>query len=43
MPYCKIMVAGIKDVGYINQEWQVDSTKFDFMCKIPTQTGYKIG
>jgi len=36
-------VVGIKDVGYINQEWQVDSTKFDFMCKIPTQTGYKIG
>jgi len=36
-------VAGIKDVGYINQEWQVYSTKFDFMCKIPTQTGYKVG
>jgi len=36
-------VVGIKDVGYINQEWQVDSTKFDFMCKIPTSTGYKVG
>lgn len=36
-------VVGIKDVGYINQEWQVDSTKFDFMCKIPTDNGYKIG
>jgi len=36
-------VVGIKDIGYINQEWQVDSTKFDFMCKIPTSTGYKVG
>ena len=38
-------VVGIKDVGYINQEWQVDSTKFDFMCRIPVndKNGYRVG
>jgi len=25
-------VSGIKDISYINEEWQVDATKFDFMC-----------
>ncbi len=24
---------GIKNITYINQEWQVDATKFDFMCR----------
>lgn len=30
---------GIKDVVYPNQEWQVDATKFDFMCKVPNEMG----
>ncbi len=30
---------GIKDITYINQEWQVDSTKFDFMCKVTNEDG----
>jgi transposase InsO family protein len=39
-------VVGVRDISYINQEWQVDATKFDFMCKIPNEespTGYDIG
>lgn len=36
-------VVGIKDIGYINQEWQVDSTKFDFMCIIPNENGFRVG
>ncbi|WP_294962344.1 DDE-type integrase/transposase/recombinase [Sulfurimonas sp.] len=39
-------VVGVRDISYINQEWQVDATKFDFMCKIPNDesiTGYDIG
>ncbi|WP_324172009.1 transposase family protein [Sulfurimonas sp.] len=37
---------GIKDIAYPNQEWQVDATVFDFMCKIPDETkedGYRVG
>ncbi len=30
---------GIKDIAYINQEWQVDATKFDFMCKVTNSDG----
>ncbi|PIE74242.1 MAG: hypothetical protein CSA19_00750 [Deltaproteobacteria bacterium] len=30
---------GIKDVVYPNQEWQVDATKFDFMCKVTDAQG----
>lgn len=26
-------MVGIKDITYINQEWQVDATRFDFMVK----------
>ena len=39
-------VVGVRDISYTNQEWQVDATKFDFICKIPNDespTGYDIG
>ena len=37
-------VGGIKDILYTNQEWQVDATKFDFMCKLIAEDGsVKIG
>ena len=37
-------VVGIKDITYTNQEWQVDATKFDFMCKLIQEDGsVKIG
>ncbi|MDQ7084421.1 MAG: hypothetical protein Q9M36_05615 [Sulfurovum sp.] len=25
---------GVRDISYINQEWQVDATTFDFMCHV---------
>ena len=31
-------IVGVRDINYINQEWQVDSTKFDFMVKVPDLT-----
>jgi transposase InsO family protein len=35
---------GIKDITYTNQEWQVDATKFDFMCRyVGADGGVKIG
>lgn len=30
---------GVKDVVYPNQEWQVDATRFDFMCKVTDAQG----
>jgi len=35
---------GIKEINYTNQEWQVDATKFDFMCRyVGADGGVKIG
>lgn len=31
-------VIGVRDIAYINQEWQVDATKFDFMCRMEDGT-----
>jgi len=31
-------VVGVRDIAYTNQEWQVDATKFDFMCVMPDET-----